>query len=306
MSSVAVGEAPPAIVRLGNCTGADSPDCSFRQSILAAACSGQLTADWREEHIDNEEWRVAKAADACDCVQNGSTPRGKPFLAEGIPFIKIYNIVDQKLVFDQRPQFVSREVHKGELKRACARPGDILMNIVGPPLGKVAIVPDTYPEWSINQALTMFRPGKNLAGTYLYYVLCSGIPYADILMETRGSAGQSNISLSQCRQMELPIAPLDEQQEIVRRVQTLFALADKIESRLRAATARVEKITQSILAKAFRGELVPTEAELARQQNRTYEPAAVLLNRIRATRTAAKPGKQLRSKGHQKRPAKAQ
>ena len=64
----------------------------------------------------------------------------------------------------------------------------------------------------------------------------------------------------------------------------LFALADKIEARVKSATARVEKITQAILAKAFRGELVPTEAELARQEGRGYEPASVLLERIRASR----------------------
>jgi type I restriction enzyme S subunit len=60
------------------------------------------------------------------------------------------------------------------------------------------------------------------------------------------------------------------------------ALADKIEARLSAATARVEKITQAILAKAFRGELVPTEAELACQEGRDHESASVLLGRIPA------------------------
>ena len=49
----------------------------------------------------------------------------------------------------------------------------------------------------------------------------------------------------------------------------------------------MEKITQAILAKAFRGELVPTEAELARQEGRSYEPASALLERIRAEREAA-------------------
>jgi type I restriction enzyme S subunit len=55
---------------------------------------------------------------------------------------------------------------------------------------------------------------------------------------------------------------------------------------VQAATARVEKITQAILAKVFRGELVPTEAELARQEGRHYEPASVLLDRIRTARSA--------------------
>ena len=66
----------------------------------------------------------------------------------------------------------------------------------------------------------------------------------------------------------------------------MFKLADKIEARVAAATLQAEKLTQAILAKAFRGELVPTEAELAREEDREYEPASVLLERIRAERTA--------------------
>jgi len=61
----------------------------------------------------------------------------------------------------------------------------------------------------------------------------------------------------------------------------LFKLAEAIEKRVAAAQRRTEKLTQSILGKAFRGELLPTEAELARQEGREYEPASVLLERIR-------------------------
>ena len=69
-----------------------------------------------------------------------------------------------------------------------------------------------------------------------------------------------------------------------------------IEKRVEAATTRAEKLTQSILAKAFRGELVPTEAELARRENRTYEPASTLLEKIESTRTGkAKETKQRKS-----------
>jgi hypothetical protein len=63
-------------------------------------------------------------------------------------------------------------------------------------------------------------------------------------------------------------------------------LADTIEGRVQVGTQRTEKQTQAILAKEFRGELVPTEAELARQEARDYEPASVLLERIRAEREA--------------------
>ncbi len=98
----------------------------------------------------------------------------------------------------------------------------------------------------------------------------------------------------------------DEQREIVRRVEALFNLADAIEQRVAAAMARAEKLTQAILAKAFRGELVPTEAELARQEGRDYEPASVLLDRIRAEReaSAAKPKRKRTTKRKKKSPSK--
>jgi type I restriction enzyme S subunit len=76
------------------------------------------------------------------------------------------------------------------------------------------------------------------------------------------------------------LPPMAEQQEVFRRVEQLFALADRIESRLQGAQERVDRLTQSLLAKAFRGELVPTEAELARQEGREYESAEELLKRV--------------------------
>jgi type I restriction enzyme, S subunit len=72
-----------------------------------------------------------------------------------------------------------------------------------------------------------------------------------------------------------------EQQEIVRRVEALFKTADALEARYLKAKEHVDKLTQSVLARAFRGELVTTEAELARREGRDYEPAFVLLERVR-------------------------
>jgi len=90
------------------------------------------------------------------------------------------------------------------------------------------------------------------------------------------------------------LPPLAEQQEIVRRVEALFKLADSIEKRVAAASVRAEKLTQSILAKAFRGELIPTEAELARREGRSYEPASTLLTHIKAERESKEKLKAIR------------
>jgi type I restriction enzyme, S subunit len=80
--------------------------------------------------------------------------------------------------------------------------------------------------------------------------------------------------------------------EIVRRAEALLSRADVIQTQVANATVATDKLVQSILAKVFRGELVPTEAELARREGREYEPASVLLERIRKERASEpKPAK---------------
>lgn len=257
----------------------------FRQSVLAAATSGELTEEWRADRPMG--WAYERATDVCAKVQSGGTPKQGFTDIPGIPFLKVYNIVEQKVAFEYRPQFVKEEVHGGSLSKSITHPGDVLMNIVGPPLGKVAVVPDSFPEWNINQAITLFRPSDRVTTAWLYCVLCGGENIADIVHETRGSAGQTNISLTQCREFIFPVPPMDEQTEIVRRVEALFALADRIEARYQAARAQVERLTPALLAKAFRGELVP--------QDPNDEPASVLLARVRSRREAqAKPARKVK------------
>jgi len=74
----------------------------------------------------------------------------------------------------------------------------------------------------------------------------------------------------------------------------MFTLADRLETRYAKAKAQVDRLTQSVLAKAFRGELVPTEAELARREGREYETAEQLLERIKneQRKTAEEKGRQ--------------
>ncbi|MBA3355580.1 MAG: restriction endonuclease subunit S [Pyrinomonadaceae bacterium] len=93
---------------------------------------------------------------------------------------------------------------------------------------------------------------------------------------------QPNINAEVIKDLPLPVPPYEEQQEIVRCVEALFKTADALEGRYRTAKAYVDKLTQSILAKAFRGELVP--------QDPNDEPAEKLLERIRSEReNGAKP-----------------
>jgi len=126
--------------------------------------------------------------------------------------------------------------------------------------------------------------------------------HARLIEKAKSSAGQNGISGKDLKMQLIPLPPLDEQQEIVRRVNALFSLADSLEGRYQNAKTHVDKLTQSVLAKAFRGELVPTEAELARREGREYEPASVLLERIHAERESRP--KPARKRAARKRTAK--
>ena len=75
------------------------------------------------------------------------------------------------------------------------------------------------------------------------------------------------------------LPPIDEQQEIIRRTQDLFTLADQLEARLTAARRVVDRLTPALLAKAFRGELVP--------QDPNDEPASELLAKLKSTHSDA-------------------
>jgi type I restriction enzyme S subunit len=241
----------------------------FRQTIYIAATSGRLTEDWRVNGAD--KWTHERAADVCTKVQSGGTPK-EGFSERGVPFLKVYNIVNQRVAFDCKPQYIDPSIHQGSMAKSRTQPGDVLMNIVGPPLGKVAIVPANHPSWNINQAITLFRPSERISTGWLYCILCSGVNISDIVHETRGSAGQINISLSQCRDFVFPVPPASEQAEIIRRVEALFALADRIEARATAARTHAQRLNALTLAKAFRGELVPQDPE--------NEPASKLLKQV--------------------------
>jgi type I restriction enzyme S subunit len=194
-----------------------------------------------------EGWVSAKASDVCDVVQSGGTPKDGFVDQPGIPFLKVFNIVGDKVDFNYRPQFILRDVHEGELRKSRTYPGDVLMNIVGPPLGKIAVVPDDFPEWNVNQALTIFRPSAAVRSRWLYQFLRGGHSVQSVINETKGIVGQVNISLSQCRDFEFPLPPLAEQRRIVAK---LDALTTRL-ARARAELERVQVLARDLRQKAL-------------------------------------------------------
>lgn len=198
-----------------------------------------------------EGWAWCRMGDVCRFITKGTTPAPNELKSEGeIPFLKVYNIVNQKIDFYYRPQYISTKQQQ-KFARSRVFPGDILMNIVGPPLGKIAIVPQTFPECNINQAIAIFSSPIKPVNEYLYLFLNEGAEIRKI--QTLGVVGQDNISLTQCRDMLIPLPPLAEQLAIVARVDSLMATIDALEAQVAERKEQVQLLMQAVLREAFAG-----------------------------------------------------
>ena len=118
-----------------------------------------------------DSWVWVKLEDIA-YVASGSTPAKSAFTNTGIPYLKMYNLKNQKIDFDFCPQYITETVHNGQLNRSKTQIGDIIMNIVGPPLGKLAIIPKWLPECNFNQAAVLIRIyGVKKINKWLFYYL---------------------------------------------------------------------------------------------------------------------------------------
>ena len=184
----------------------------------------------------------------------------------------MYNLRNQEIDFDYQPQYITEEIHNSKLQRSRTEVGDLIMNIVGPPLGKLAVIPATLPQANFNQAAVLIRPYKYKKDLVLYLK-----SYLEEMSEinsiaTRGSAGQVNISLTQSQNMRIPLPPLAEQQRIIAEISKWFALINQIEQGKADLQTIIKQTKSKILDLAIHGKLVP--------QDPNDEPAIELLKRI--------------------------
>lgn len=250
----------------------------FRQSVLSAAFSGHINAKRREGH-ENQQWDEKTIGEIEIFIGSGITPKGgkSVYVSSGIPFIRSQNVYPTGLVMDDIA-YITPAQH-AKMSRTQILPLDVLLNITGASIGRSTVVPEYFGDGNVNQHVCILRVQPVLLPRFLSMFFNS--PFGqDLIFETQGGMTREGLNYDQIRNFIVPVPPLEEQHEIVQRVEILFELADTIAKRVAAADERAERLTQAILAKAFRGELMPTEAELARREDRSYEPASILLAKI--------------------------
>ena len=246
----------------------------FRQSVLAASCSGRLTADWREEQsgVANKQpvpiadadlseipdsWRWVKLPKTGEMNRGRSRhrPRNEPKLFDGpYPFIQTGDIAQSGGRITSHKQTYS----EAGLAQSRLWPAGTISITIAANIAESALL--TYPTCFPDSVVGIIaNPGVCIAEYVEYFIR---VAKADLATFAPATA-QKNINIAILNEVSVPLPPLAEQQEIVRRVEALFALADQIEARCTRAKAHADLLTQSILAKAFRGQLIRTEVPLA-------------------------------------------
>lgn len=285
----------------------------FRQSVLAAAVSGKLTEEWRStvklirtdiepnkklpnltekdyysESIDSWSWcRLGSVSDLINGDRGKNYPNKSEYVEDGIPFINTGHIESDGTLSHQRMNFISQAKYDS-LGGGKTSPTDLVYCLRGATMGKTARV--NYEVGAIASSLVIVRTAKVLNREFAYFFLIS--PEAKKLIKSfdNGSA-QPNLSAKSLASYPIQIPSLKEQTEIIRRVEKLFAYADKVEAEANAAQERVNKLTQSILAKAFRGELTQRWREQNPELISGENSAEMLLEKIKTERERLKPVK---------------
>ena len=250
----------------------------FRQAVLAAATSGELTREWREERGIDDCWEQGLLAELMQGKpRNGYSP--KP--ADRLTAVKSLTLsaTTTGRFLSQHFKYIDEPIATDS--HLWLEPGDILIQRANTLdyVGVSALFEGPSGEFIYPDLMMKCRANQNVAPQFLHYILSSDRTRNYFRSNATGTSGNMP-KINQQVVMSAPVSwpSLEEQSEIVRRTQSLFSLADQLEARLTAAHKTVERLTPALLAKAFRGELVP--------QDPKDEPASALLERIRAARQA--------------------
>lgn len=242
----------------------------FRQSVLSAATSGQLTRDlYPDKRNAYERLPLGELAS----TRLGKMLDKKKNTGALVKYIRNVNV--RWFSFDLS-DLLSIRIEPHEVQSLAIQDGDVLICEGGEP-GRCAVWREGPTDLVFQKAIHRARvDSKRLLPEWLAFCLKHQSNTGEIEDFFTGTTIKHLTGVSLAKLL-IPVPPIDEQSEIVRRVEKLFAFADRLEERLSQAQAAVQKLTPALLAKAFRGELVP--------QDPNDEPASELLKRLQESRT---------------------
>ena len=258
----------------------------FRQSVLADAVSGELI------NQDFSQLPVESFSDYLTDVRYGTSKKCSESLIDAVPVLRIPNIADDgTLDFTnlKYAEFESKEIKQLQLSK-----GDLLLIRSNGSLdlvGKSAIANELDRVVLYAGYLIRLRFNDSVNPQFIQYYLKAPQTRQIIENIARSTSGVNNINSKEIASLKIKLPCIDHQNEVVLRVKQLLELSKRIEETIQSAQKRVNLLTQSILAKAFSGELTAEWREQHQDLITGVNSAEALLAKIQAEREASKPVK---------------
>jgi len=205
----------------------------------------------------------------------GSTPKGgrSIYVKNGIPFIRSQNVLHYSLNLDEIV-YITDEINE-KMSRTKIQASDVLLNITGASIGRCAYIPEHFTQGNVNQHVCIIRTSPDLSHKYLALYLNSP-KVQRMIQELNSGATREALTLSQINNILIPICLLTEQELIVAELESQYTVLKNVKETTVKKLIQMESLKQTILYKAFAGELVP--------QNPDDEPAHKLLEKIKLER----------------------
>jgi type I restriction enzyme S subunit len=285
----------------------------YRQAVLKYAFEGKLTEEWRKTHKDQaepaqkllqhmkqeqkknakgkykelppidtsslpelpESWTWIRVADISETIQYGTSEKAGTD-ASGVPVLRMGNIKDGKILFDDLKYFPQ---DWPQLKEFLLEEGDVLFNRTNSAelVGKTAVYEKHHPKAVFASYLIRIKTNKNTYNSSLlshYINSLHGRRYIGTVVSQQ--VGQANVNGTKLSLMPVPLLPFEEQQEINREIERNLSIIDTTDKNADQTLNKSERMRQSILKMAFEGRLVP--------QDPADEPAEKLLERIKGNK----------------------
>ncbi|MBI2059417.1 MAG: restriction endonuclease subunit S [Nitrospirae bacterium] len=245
--------------------------------------------------VTSRLWKRVRVKDVAPLVQYGYTAsaiQGR----DGPRFLRITDIQDGKVIWSSVP---SCSISKTDFQKYRLLPGDIVFARTGATTGKSYLIGECPPSVFASYLIRV-RLSPEVSPRYLYAYFQSPDYWTQIETGKRG-IGQPNVNGQTLGKITFPLAPANEQVQIVAEIEKQFTRLDAGVAALKRVQENLKRYRAAVLKAACEGKLVPTEAELARKEGRPFESGAQLLERILTARREAS-GKKLRADG---RPLKA-
>lgn len=236
----------------------------FRQSVLMFAANGRLTENWRknDDYVDTvfgwaapTTWLQTTIGDVAQVKGGKRLPKGESLIPNntGHPYIRAGQLKNGTVSEDDQ-MYIEQHVHK-KISQYVVNENDVYITIVGACIGDAGLIPAKYNNANLTEnAAKICKLNHYVNECYLSIWMRSNYLQGLIKFEIKSGA-QGKLALKRIKTLPFSLPPLEEQAEIVRRVDEYFKLVDSIEVKIKAAQVHINFLTQSILYQAFKGNL---------------------------------------------------